>query len=278
MRQPQRAHQAFEERDLSGGNSRARRRRRRRWFVAALSLFLPLSRSKTRRAAPSPFLSPSFSRFFFLAPSLHPRTFRKKNSNNKKTDPRPRGARRHPRRLPEPPRRPHGKVGGLPPLQGLCPQVPADRRALPRRGLHGRDGGRVEGDARDDDGDEGTRGRGREREGEREGVFFSFRCGECPERRVFFAFFFSSLSLLTVSLSLSLSLSLSTTKKKFQVRVTPTFFVYRDRALFKTTTGVNENNLKAALDEAGGNGSGNGGGSAAGSAAAAAAAEEAAAA
>ena len=60
--------------------------------------------------------------------------------------------------------------------------------------------------------------------------------------------------------------------------MTPTFFVYRDRALFKTTTGVNENNLKAALDEAGGNGSGNGGGSAAGSAAAAAAAEEAAAA
>jgi hypothetical protein len=38
--------------------------------------------------------------------------------------------------------------------------------------------------------------------------------------------------------------------------VTPTFFVYKDRALFKTTTGVNENNLKAALDEAAGGGSG----------------------
>ena len=51
------------------------------------------------------------------------------------------------------------------------------------------------------------------------------------------------------------------------MRVTPTLFVYRDRALFKTTTGVNENNLKAALDEAGGNGG-------SGSAAAGAAAEE----
>jgi hypothetical protein len=45
-------------------------------------------------------------------------------------------------------------------------------------------------------------------------------------------------------------------KKKLKVRVTPTFFVYRDGALFKTTTGVNENNLKAALDEALGGGGG----------------------
>lgn len=49
---------------------------------------------------------------------------------------------------------------------------------------------------------------------------------------------------------------LSKKKKKLKVRVTPTFFVYRDGALFKTTTGVNENNLKAALDEALGGGGG----------------------
>jgi hypothetical protein len=60
------------------------------------------------------------------------------------------------------------------------------------------------------------------------------------------------------------------TTKKNKVRVTPTFFVYKDRALFKTTTGVNENNLKAALDEAAGGGSG----SAAAAAAEGAAAEE----
>ena len=35
-----------------------------------------------------------------------------------------------------------------------------------------------------------------------------------------------------------------------KVRVTPTFFVYRGGVVAKTTTGVNENNLKAALDEA----------------------------
>ena len=35
-----------------------------------------------------------------------------------------------------------------------------------------------------------------------------------------------------------------------KVRVTPTFFVYRGGEIVKTATGVNENNLKAALDEA----------------------------
>lgn len=35
-----------------------------------------------------------------------------------------------------------------------------------------------------------------------------------------------------------------------KVRVTPTFFVYRGGVIAKATTGVNENNLKAALDEA----------------------------
>lgn len=44
------------------------------------------------------------------------------------------------------------------------------------------------------------------------------------------------------------------------MRVTPTFFIYKNRALFKTTTGVNENNLKAAIDEAGGRAGGGGGG------------------
>lgn len=80
------------------------------------------------------------------------------------------------------------------------------------------------------------------------------------ERRSFFSFLLLSWKELV--------LTFPSDQKKKQVRVTPTFFVYRDRALFKTTTGVNENNLKAALDEAGG---GNGAG-------AAAAAEEAAAA
>lgn len=35
-----------------------------------------------------------------------------------------------------------------------------------------------------------------------------------------------------------------------KVRVTPTFFVYRGGEIVKTATGVNENNLKAALDDA----------------------------
>ena len=80
--------------------------------------------------------------------------------------------------------------------------------------------------------------------------------------RSFSLFFLSGRSLFLPSRG--------TNNKKNKVRVTPTFFVYKDRALFKTTTGVNENNLKAALDEAAGGGSG----SAAAAAAEGAAAEE----
>lgn len=82
-------------------------------------------------------------------------------------------------------------------------------------------------------------------------------------REEFFSFFpFRSLTFSP--------LSRNQQQKKNKVRVTPTFFVYKDRALFKTTTGVNENNLKAALDEAAEGGSG----SAAAAAAEGAAAEE----
>ena len=81
--------------------------------------------------------------------------------------------------------------------------------------------------------------------------------------RSFSLFFLSGRSLFLPSRG-------TNNKKKNKVRVTPTFFVYKDRALFKTTTGVNENNLKAALDEAAGGGSG----SAAAAAAEGAAAEE----
>lgn len=151
----------------------SRRRRRRR---SSSSLAVENERRVT--SPPSshlPLSSSSSSPFFEILP-----------------DPRPRGARCHPRCVPGPPRRPHGQIRRVPPLQSLCAKVPEDSSFISRRHLHSGDGGRVEGDARDDDGDEGwfflksfflvlaSRGseRASERASKREGsVFrsFSFR-------------------------------------------------------------------------------------------------------
>ena len=112
--------------------------------------------SRGRKHTERPTVPVAFSPSSHLPPSLAHKL--KKNSplsRTTPTDPRPRGARRHARGLPGPPRRAHGQVRRLQALQGLCAQVSAGRRPVPARRLHRRHRGRVEGDACDDDGDEG---------------------------------------------------------------------------------------------------------------------------